>query len=169
MEIKSKFKTEFIFWYLFMLLCSSFILYYIGTTIYDMVWSGFSTSLLLITLFFSFILIILLIVLKDFKFIIIDKVQKHITWFSLLHPSGKRTNINDYSGFIKSTEYGSAGSYETIHLVDNSSMTRVKFNGLFYQNFEEIIDNIDLKQIKFNKHGFWEYFRLIFTGRIRIK
>jgi len=130
---------------------------------------GIDITSLLFSLFLIIILIVLLIIFKDFKYLIVDKNNHSIKWFSLLNPLGKTIELKNYIGVIKSTEYGSIGEYRTAHLVDNFSMTSIKINGLFYTNFDELFDSIELKEIKNYTFGLRKYLQLIITGRIKIE
>lgn len=118
---------------------------------------------------FSAIIIIVLIIFKDFKHIIINKENNTIRWFSVFYPFGKTIKLNDYVGFIKSVEYGRFETYKTIHLVNKSLRTSGKINGLFYKNFDEIYNTIPLKEIKKYRFDAWKYIQLLCTGSIRIE
>ncbi len=121
-----------------------------------------------ITMFFGFLLLVIYIIMKDFKYIRINTSEKTMKWFSPLKPFGKTTRFSNYVGVIQSTEYGSGGDYKTAHLVDQSMYTRVKINGLFYTNFDEMFEALELKEIKRYEFGFWKYIKLLFTGKIKI-
>lgn len=116
---------------------------------------------------FAVMLATILIVTKDFKYI---RIEDHtIKIFSLYHFSGKQYDLRNYIGTIGSSEYGSLGTYKTAYLVDKSMYTKVKINGLFYRNFDEMVDAIDLPQIKSYKSDFANYLRLLFTGRMKVE
>jgi hypothetical protein len=128
--------------------------------------SLFSSSMMV---FLSIILLITFIALKDFKYLIIDKEEKTLKWFSLIKPFGKTVVLKNYIGIIKSIEYTQGTEFKTAHLVDKKNMTSIKINGLFYSNFNELFNSLKLKEIKNYDFGFWKYLQLIFSGRMRVK
>ena len=167
--IKSKFKIGFIVWFGFMIICTFGILRIIYIVIEKITEEGMDVFSFIFLIFLSLISTVLLIIFKDFKYILINKEKRTLKWFSPFNPLGKIVELKNYVGLIKSTEFGSAGDYKTTHLVDNSSMTSVKINGLFYTNFDEIFNSLELKEIKNYNFGLWKYLMLVFTGRIKIE
>lgn len=89
-------------------------------------------------------------------------------WFSIYAPFGNSIYLAEYIGVIKSHEHGSQGSYETAYLVDKNRITRFKINGLFYKNFDELFDALNLMEIKKYKMTFASHIKLMFIGRIKV-
>ncbi len=98
----------------------------------------------------------------------VDSEQRRIKWFSILAPFGNSINLKECIGLIRSTEHGSAGPYETAYLVNKNRMTSFKINGLFYKNSDELIEAVNLKEIKNYELNFGKYIKLLFTGRIKV-
>ena len=92
-----------------------------------------------------------------------------MTWYSPIIPWGKKIKIDDYKAKIKTKEIGSAGGYSTAYLLDETLTTRVKINGLFYKNFGQLFNSLELTEIRNYEFSIWKYFKLIYTGRLKIK
>ena len=92
-----------------------------------------------------------------------------MTWYSPVIPWGKTVDLTKFIGKIRTKELGSGGLYTTGYLVDNTMTTRIKINGLFYKNFNELFSAVELKEIKDYHFNLWKYFKLIYTGRLKIK
>jgi hypothetical protein len=130
--------------------------------------NGLATTLS-IGLFFVFLIFTILMIFKDFKYIRIDTKRKIMTWYSPIIPWGRTVDLTKYIGKIRSRESGSAGGYSTGYLVDDTSTTRIKINGLFYKNFDELFSAVGLREIKNYDFNIWKYLKLIYTGRLKIK
>jgi len=130
--------------------------------------NGLTTTVLL-GLFVGFLIFTVLMIFKDFKYIRIDTEQKTMTWYSPIIPWGRTVDLTKYIGKIRSRETGSAGGYSTGYLVDDTSTTRIKINGLFYKNFDELFSAVGLREIKKYDSNIWKYLKLIYTGRLKIK
>jgi hypothetical protein len=89
-------------------------------------------------------------------------------WISPINPWGKSVDLNEYVGIIRSFEYSKFGMYQTAYLVDKDMITQVKINGLFYYNFNELYNSINLKEIKHYDMNIWKYLKLLFTGRMKL-
>lgn len=127
------------------------------------------TTIVLLGLFVGFLIFTVLMIFKDFKYIRIDTEQKTMTWYSPIIPWGRTVDLTKYIGKIRSRETGSAGGYSTGYLVDDTSTTRIKINGLFYKNFDELFSAVGLREIKNYDSNIWKYLKLIYTGRLKIK
>jgi len=114
------------------------------------------------------IILAFLLVIKDFKYIIIDKEKNQLKYYSILRPFGSTLNLNDFDNKIKTTETSIRGQYEVIYLI-KKGYTAFKINGLFYENFKEIDSSIKIKRIYNYKFNFKLYIQLLFTGRIKIE
>lgn len=164
-KITSKIKLGFYLWALFMLCGVLFFACLILAFMRRYVENGALATIGWFALF-SLMLSSVLIVLRDFKYIILNGQQ--MTVFSIYNLFGKRYDLQQYVGIIVSKEYGSLGAYKTVYLVDKAMYTKVKINGIFYRNYVKIIDHIDLPEIKDYDFGVLKYLQLIFTGRIKI-
>lgn len=167
-KIISNIKPVFYLWFLFMLCGIAFFMILIIRSIQMYSINGFWATIGWCSLF-TVMLFTVLIIIKDVKFISIDIDLNQIRIFSLYCIFGKRYDIKNYKGIILSKEYGSLGAYRTAYLVDNSMYTTIKINGLFYNNFDELIDAINLPEIKRYKFNVAKYLQLLFTGRIKIE
>ncbi|WP_224484690.1 hypothetical protein [Robertkochia aurantiaca] len=70
---------------------------------------------------------------------------------------------------MKTTEYSLSGETTSLYLIDKKWTTAGKINGQFYSNFDELMAGIDLKEVKNKNHGFVNYLKLLFSGRVKIK
>lgn len=164
---KSKFKIGYVFWFLLMTILTSALATILFKVIQRIEINGLWTTTW-IGILLILIIIVAIIVLKDFKLIYIDNEKRKIKWFSILFPFGNSINLTEYIGTIKSYEHGSQGSYQTAYLVDKNRMTEFKINGLFYKNFDELFEAVNLKEIKMYEMSFVKYMKLLFIGKIRV-
>lgn len=165
--VTSKFKTESIFSLIWILLSTIGVLFFMIKA----ATSAKETEILptiLFELFFASLLLLSLVVLKDFKYIQVNSAKKEIKYYSLIAPFGKRIILTNFKGMIKSTEATSYGKINTIHLVNKEMFTQFKIMGTYYKNFDEIVEAIPIEEIKKYNFGFWKYLKLIFTGKIKI-
>lgn len=168
MIIKSTFKIGFILWFVWMLLATFGLIVMLKKIIERFDINGLSTTVLL-GLFVGFLIFTVLMIFKDFKYILINTEQKTMTWYSPVVPWGKKISITDYKAKIKTNEIGSAGGYSTAYLLDETLTTRIKVNGLFYKNFGQLFNSLELTEIRNYEFNIWKYFKLIYTGRLKIK
>jgi hypothetical protein len=110
-------------------------------------------------------LILVINVLKIRYYIITDEQLKY---YSFWHPFGEILYFNNYIGKIITAEIGSEGCFNMVYLVDKQNRTVFKLNGALYKNFDEMNDAIPLRKIRFSPTA-GQYFKLLFTGRIKIK
>jgi hypothetical protein len=165
--IVSKIKPGFIFWYAIMLSLTILLFVFLAKTFQRLEVNGIWTTVW-VSAVFLLIISAALIVLRDLKYIKIDKQNREIMAFSLFAPFGKRLLLDKYIGFIKSSEVGSTGHYETIYLIDENRVTSFKINGLFYKNFDELCSGLGMKEIKKYKTSLGSYIKLLFTGKVQI-
>jgi hypothetical protein len=166
--VKSKFKIGYVFWSILLLLNGFGITILLKQLIEMTIKEGFSLDSLWIILFFG-LLIFEVIFLKDFKYLQISSKTNKIKYFSLLRPFGWTLNRNDFKGKIKESNVGKLELYETAYLIDNNDFTSFKIKGLFYKNFDELYEAIDLVEIKRYDMNLWLYIKLLCTGRMKIK
>jgi len=166
--IKSRFKIGFLLWFVWMSLATFGLIVMLKKLIERLDINGLTTTVLL-GLFVGFLIFTVLMIFKDFKIIRIDRDQKTLTWYSPVIPWGKKIKITDYKAKIKTKEFGSAGGYSTGYLLDETLTTRIKINGLFYKNFGQIFNALELTEIRNYDFNVWKYFKLIYTGRLKIK
>lgn len=127
------------------------------------------SDLSIIPIIILFLIIVgLLLVIKDFKYLVIDNHKNRLTYYSIFRPFGKTLTIGFFDNKIKTSEVSLRGEYEVIHLIRNG-YTVFKINGLFYDNIKEIDTSIKLKRIYNYKFNLKLYLKLLFTGRIRIE
>jgi hypothetical protein len=113
--------------------------------------------------------IVVVATIMDFKIIRIDTKNRIMTRYSIIRPYGKSINLNDYIAKIKVRQATSTNNYSVGYLVDRTMTTRIRINGQFYKNFGEIYNALGLKEVKDFKYGFWRYFVLLYTGRLKIQ
>lgn len=124
---------------------------------------GEGDSSYFLIIFFILFEVFLIMVYKDFKYIIINTEKRKLKSYSFLFPFGKTIFLDEYIGKITIQETGSSGSYEVVYLVNKQNKTAFKIMGLHYKNFDEMKKAIALPEIK--KHlSAKEYFQLLFTG-----
>lgn len=163
----SRFKTGYVFWFFLMLLLTIILTLFLFKGLSHFRINGLWTTTWTATVIIIIIMTVL-IVLKDFKIIYLDNAKRRIKWFSIFAPFGSCVSLTEYIGVIKSSEYSSQGSYQTAYLVDRNRMTRFKINGLFYKNFDDLFDAINLKEIKKYEMSFGKYMLLLFIGRVKV-
>lgn len=167
--IKSNIHRNWYLWLFFIIFLEFFIfIMYLIKSIKYSIEKGVYLSDILIIILFVFIELFLIIVIKDFKYIIIDKEKNQLKYYSILRPFGSTLNLNDFDNKIKTTEISIRGQYEVIYLI-KKGYTAFKINGLFYENFKEIDSSIKIKRIYNYKFNFKLYIQLLFTGRIKIE
>lgn len=160
-------------WYLWALIGIILIIFgfimYILKSITFFIEKGFHFPSILIFCLFLFLELFLILVFKDFKYIIVYPKPNQIKYYSILHPFGKKLTLSDYECKIKTTEFSIQGDYEVIHLVNKKGYTAFKISGLFYKNFKEIDNVIQLKRIHNYKFNWKLYLKLIFTGKMKVE
>jgi len=117
---------------------------------------------------FAIVLLVILVIISEFKFIIINTRINRIRVFSLFI-WGRRYNIKAYKGIIISSENGGSGDYKIAYLVDKSMCTRLKINGSIYNNSEELINSINLPKMGYPELSISNYIKLLFTGCIKVE
>lgn len=161
--VRSKFKRGCIFngFFILIILCGVSRIVYMSVRDYrfEFAWTSF-------TLLFSFLLLLLIVFLKDIKYLILE--EDKLKCYSLFYPLGKVFFYNNFKGKLITTESGSAGVYQVVYLVNKENKTVLKIMGLHYKNMEDINEAISLKEIKYNLSG-KEYFRLLFLGTLHLK
>ncbi len=167
--IRSKFKIGFIIWFLFMMTLLIGVIWFLIRTARDLIFLETDFTSYLIGLILLFLFVVLTGALKEFKYILIDEKERQVKWYSILLPFGKKIDLNNYVGLMKTTEYSASGKSTSLYLIDDNWTTAGKINGLFYSNFDEILSSINLKELKNKNHGFINYFKLLYTGRVKIK
>lgn len=168
-DIKTtKFKRSAILWVLWMMAGMAGLLFFMIKA-YMASQANEMLSTLGFQLFFGALLGVSILALKDFKYVKVNPEQRKLTYYSILAPFGKNVEYNEFAGVIKPTEFTIKGEIATIHLVDHNMQTQFKLSETFYENFDEIVAAIELKEIKNYEYGFWKYFQLTLTGRLKIK
>ncbi|MBD3907366.1 hypothetical protein NAL32_22110 [Chryseobacterium sp. Ch-15] len=166
--IKSNIHINWYLWFSLMLFLLIFGAYMFGIkTIIYIIDKGVSFFNILIFILCFSLELFLLIVLKGFKYLIIDKSKNQLKYYSILRPFGKTLYFNDYIGTYQTTETGSLGSYKVLYLVDKNNITRLKIMGIYYKNMDEIMKIITLPKIRKNLSP-KEYFKLLFIGKINL-
>ena len=160
--VRSKFKRGSIFngFFMLIILCGVSRIVYMSVRDYrfEFAWTSF-------TLLFSFLLLLLVVFLKDIKYLIVK--EDKLICRSLFYPLGKVFFYNDFKGKLITTESGSAGVYEVIYIVNTQNKTVLKIMGLHYKNMEDINEAIPLNEIRYNLSR-KEYFRLLFLGTLQL-
>jgi hypothetical protein len=114
------------------------------------------------------VILSLLLVIKDFKYIIIDRQRNLLKYYSILRPFGYTFKLDDFDNKIKTSETSMRGEYEVVYLL-KKGYTVFKISGLFYDNLKEMDSSIKLKRIYNYKFNLKLYLQLLFTGKIRIE
>src|SRR5690554_5976205 len=169
--VKSKIHYNWYLWFLGMMLCEIGLFFFTVRVIFDIM-NGkktMNTSLVISFLILIIIMIFVIIVVKDFKYIKIDKEKKQLRYYSILSPFGRTLNLENYENKIITSEVSIQGSYDVIHLVNKKGYTAFKISGLFYENFKEINSSIKLQRIYSYRFNWKLYLKLLFTGRIKIE
>ena len=135
--ITTKFKTESIFWILWMLLAIMGLLFFMIKVIIGS--KGVEIlPIVAFELFFGILLCVSVLVLRDFKYAKIDTAKKELKYYSLIKPFGSIIDLIEFVGIIKSTEFTINGEITTVHLVNKKMLTKFKLSGMFYKNFDEL-------------------------------
>ncbi|WP_343659645.1 hypothetical protein [Chryseobacterium sp.] len=167
--IKSKIHRNWYLWLSLMLffLALGFYMFIVKTIVYIIKEGVSFSNILVLILCLSFELFII-IVIKDFKYVIIDKQRNSLKYYSILRPFGNTLKLDDFDNKIKTSETSVRGEYEVVYLV-KKGYTVFKISGLFYDNFKEIDSSIKLKRIYSYKFNLKLYLQLLFTGKIKIE
>lgn len=166
-NITTKFKKKSILWLLWMLLAIAGLLLFMIKVLIGAQGKEI-LPIIAFQLFFGSLLAISVLVLRDFKYVKVNSLKKELKFYSILSPFGKLIDLNVFIGFIKSTEFTINGEITTVHFVNNKMITQFKLSEIFYENFNEIINTIELKEIKSYDFGLWKYLQLIFTGKLKV-
>lgn len=165
--IKTKFKKEAIFWLLWMLLGITVLVAFMVKVL--MASAGKDLlPVIAFQLFFGSLLCLSVLVLRDFKYAIVNSKAKQLIFYSILTPFGKTIDFSHFIGLIMSPELTRYGDITTVHLVDDEMIAQCKFSETFYQNFDEIVCAMQLEEIKGYEFDIRKYLRLIFTGKLKI-
>lgn len=166
--IKSKIHFNWYLWFFLILFCEIGIIISLIKVIIRKI--DDYNNLSFIPIFILLIIILsFLLVLKDFKYIKIDKEKNQLKYYSILGPFGRTLKLDNYEHKIITSEVSVQGNYDVIHLVNKKGYTAFKISGLFYENFKEINSSIKLQRI-YNYRFNWKlYLKLLFTGRIKIQ
>jgi hypothetical protein len=165
--VKSKLKKGFITWFITTTLGLVGVLVIIGMMVY-ILFEKIEFFPLFMAFWLSIMVLVVLVIYKDFKRILINEASQTLTYYSMYRPFGKSMALHQFKGYIVLEEYGAYETYKTLHLIDTSNTTVFKISGLFYSNFDELCQAIPLKHIKTKHLGFWKYVKLVCTGRIDI-
>src|SRR5690554_6162751 len=166
--IKSKIHFNWYLWFFLILFCEIGIIISLIKVIIRKI--DDYNNLSFIPIFILLIIILsFLLVLKDFKYIKIDKEKNRLKYYSILSPFGRTLNLENYENKIITSEVSIQGSYDVIHLVNKKGYTAFKISGLFYENFKEINSSIKLQRIYSYRFNWKLYLKLLFTGRIKIE
>ena len=161
--IESRLKRSSIIWFLWMLF-AGWALVYMMIQLYDKYDPINKTRTIGFAIFFGILFLLVLKFFNEFKFIRIDRKSKILRWYSPIVPWGRKVDLTKYSYKLKI----SSSQSESLYLIDNSMISRVRIGGIFLKNFEEISSAIGLKEIKNYEFNMWKYLKLIYTGRIKI-
>lgn len=167
--VRSRHKLGYIIWFIFLLINTLFLLFSIYKIIERTNVIGLIVTITLVLFIGTLTYLIIFCILKDYKYIKIDNQHKILIWYSLLVPWGKRVNFSDYKAKVVVTEITRYSSYPTAYLLDDTLTTRIKINGLFYKNFGELFNALEVDEIKDHYINFWRYWKLLFTGRLKIR
>lgn len=164
--LKSKIHSNWYLWYFLIVLCSIGIVISIVKAIIKISSEANKSFYPVIILFL--VVLSFLFVIKDFKYIIIDKQKNNLRYYSALRPFGVMLELDYFDSKIKTSETSIRGQYDVVYLVKDG-YTMFKISGLFYENFKEIDSCIKLKRISSFKFNFKLYLKLLFTGKIKIE
>ncbi|SEH49527.1 hypothetical protein [Chryseobacterium culicis] len=167
--IKSKIHRNWYLWLALMLffLAIGFYMFIVKTIVY-IIKEGISFSNILVLILCLLFELFIIIVIKDFKYIIIDGQKNQLKYYSFLQPFGRILSLNDFDNKIKTSETSMRGEYEVVYLL-KKGYTVFKISGLFYDNLKEMDSSIKLKRIYNYKFNLKLYLQLLFTGKIRIE
>ncbi|WP_326983442.1 hypothetical protein VUJ46_02530 [Chryseobacterium sp. MYb264] len=167
--IKSKIHLNWYLWFLFLIFLFVFgFIMYIIKPIISLIEGEDNFSYITFTLLFFFFELFLIVVIKDFKYLVIDRKKNNLKYYSILGPLGKTLDLDSFDNKIITSEISIRGQYDVIHLIKNG-YTVFKINGLFYDNFKEINSSIPLKRVYNYKFNLKLYLKLLFTGKIKIE
>ncbi|WP_312992704.1 hypothetical protein [Chryseobacterium flavum] len=164
--IKSKIHRNWYLWFFLIVVCELGIAYSLIKAFINKI--NHSDLSIIPIIILTLIILGLLLVIKDFKYLVIDNHKNKLTYYSIFRPFGNTLIIDFFDNKIKTSETSVRGEYEVIYLVKNG-YTVFKINGLFYDNMKEIDSSIKLKRIYNYKFNLKLYLQLLFTGKIRIE
>lgn len=162
--IKSKLKGSSLIWFLFMHIAGWGLVYMI-IQLFNQYSFVNKTRTIGLGLFFGILSLLVLKFFNEFKFIRVDKKNKILKWYSPLAPWGRKVDLTKYIYKMKI----SAAQSDSFYLIDDSMLTKVRIGGIFLKNFEELFSSVGIREIKNYDFNGWKYFKLIYTGRLKIE
>ena len=165
---RSRFKIGHLFWNFWMLICSVGIFYLLISILKDLLNSELGLGWSFLALFLAIILVVVFLSLKSIRYIKIDSEKNHLVWYSILNPFGVRVKLKDFLGYITMDIYSANGKTKKIFLVDKERKTRMGIDELVYSNFDELKIALNLKELRFKKGGFSNYFKLLYLDGIKV-
>jgi hypothetical protein len=124
------------------------------------------TDFLILTLFIL-LFIMLVLIIKEYKKIRSDEINKTVIFYSIFFPFGKKIELQNFSHKIIINEITQIEKYEVLYLINNTGYAIFKINGKIYKNFNEINESIDLELLDFKPNAKM-YFRLLYWGKAKI-
>lgn len=115
------------------------------------------------------LLILVSIPVREFKYIIVDKADRKLKYYSLLKPWGTTIDLTRYKGYYTASMNSSyVGTPSSLCLVDHSDLVSLRLNGMYYQNFDEIVQAVGLKPIPVQINAF-QNLLLLMVGRLKVQ
>jgi hypothetical protein len=119
-------------------------------------------------MFLLIILVGIFLSIKNIKYLKINTEENELIWYSVLNPFGKKLNLSNHLGYISTDLYSANGVTKKIYLVDEERKTVFGIDELVYSNFDELVQSLNMKELKFKKCGFSNYFKLLYWGKIKV-
>lgn len=165
---KSKFKSNHLLWNLLMLISSLGIFYLLVSILKNLFNSKIGVAWILLAMFLLIILVGIFLSIKNIKYLKINTEENELIWYSVLNPFGKKLNLSDHLGYISTDVYSANGVTKKIYLVDEERKTVFGIDELVYSNFDELVQSLNMKELKFKKGGVSNYFKLLYWGKIKV-
>ncbi|GEM_PF-3672509 len=115
------------------------------------------------------IILVIFLSIKELKYITIKEDENRLTWYSIFNPYGTTIFLNECAGQVKTQLYSTNGATCKIYLINKNRKITLGINELVYSNFNEIQDALKLNELKHKNTGVINYFKLLYTGRIKIE
>lgn len=145
--IRSRFKIRYVFWFIATLCLFVTIVWVVTVVAIRKCATGFVRGDIIL-LFPCLIGAALLLVLKGFRYITIDKGKRLLKSYSIFALLGRKVLLCNCIGVIVGSEGGIWANYKVAFLINDQHKGFLKLNGLFYKDFDELVAATELIEIK---------------------
>lgn len=154
--VKSELKKGNIFLYLIaFVIVSPLFIYFVSMS------ASFLSGYVSVGLCVFFIGALAFLILRDLRFVMIDKEQGYLKYRSVFRPFVVRVEIKDIVGYVRVIRRGKFGERIEIHLIGNDYGTILMINVLLCENTDELIEALGVPERTDYVTDFW-------TGKVHL-